>query len=57
MPQSTQCLFCKHYQGLWQCDAYPEKIPVEIATGEHDHTKPFKGDQGVRFEPIPEEKE
>jgi hypothetical protein len=34
------------------CDAYEERIPVEIITGEHDHTEPFPGDNGIRFEAI-----
>jgi hypothetical protein len=52
--QSTQCLNCKHYTMLMTCDAYPKKIPIKIVTGEHDHTKPFPGDNGIRFEPVEE---
>ena len=52
MPQSIQCLSCIHYDGFWKCDAYSVKIPVEIATGQHDHTRPFPGDHGIQFEPI-----
>jgi len=38
------------------CDAFPEPpgIPAAIITGEHDHSEPFPGDNGVRFEPIDE---
>lgn len=50
--ESRQCLFCKNYTGLMQCKAYPEGIPVEIVTGIHDHTKPFKGDGGIMFEQV-----
>ena len=39
---------------LVTCEAYPKKIPPEIITGEHDHTKPFPGDNGIQFEPIEE---
>ena len=51
MSQSDQCLMCRHYQGLHTCDAYLEDIPQEIFSGMHDHTRPFPGDQGIRFEP------
>ena len=27
-------------------------VMVEGRTGPNDHTKPFKGDKGIRFEPI-----
>ena len=47
---SVQCLLCKHYTGILTCVAYPEKIPVAILQGEHDHTKPFPGDNGIQFE-------
>jgi hypothetical protein len=47
---NTQCFNCKHYRGIFRCDAYPDRdIPDAIFTGEHDHTKPFEGDQGIRF--------
>jgi len=32
------------------CKAYPDGIPEEILTGEHDHTTPYKGDNGNQFE-------
>lgn len=55
MPTSTQCMECRHYWGAHQCDAYTEgEIPDEIFTGQHDHTEPFEGDGGIRFEPISE---
>ena len=52
MPQSTQCLECLHYFGEFKCDAFPDGIPEQIYTGEHDHTKEFKGDNGIRFESL-----
>jgi hypothetical protein len=52
MSHSNQCIECLHNLGDWKCDAFPKGIPEEIATGEHDHTKPFKGDNGIRFEHI-----
>jgi hypothetical protein len=38
---------CTHYQGLLQCDAFPERIPQEILSGEVDHRKPSPGDGGI----------
>lgn len=50
-----QCLRCKHlHEGEnWTCDAFPAGagIPEPILTDEHDHTKPYDGDHGIRFEP------
>ena len=39
------------------CDAFPVKIPAGIKTGELDHHKPLKDDNGIQFEPIEEDKE
>tara|TARA_Y100000310_G_scaffold311326_1_gene357498 strand:+ start:69 stop:275 length:207 start_codon:yes stop_codon:yes gene_type:complete len=57
--QSFQCLDCKHYQGASldgsHCKAFPEgerPIPEQIITGMFDHKKKFKGDNGVRYEPV-----
>ncbi len=57
-----QCFQCRHYRGRadapdrpYVCDAFPAPpgIPQAILLGEHDHAKPFPGDHGVRFEPLP----
>jgi hypothetical protein len=48
----TQCYYCKWYEELSKCKAFPKKIPEKILFGEFDHTKPYKGDKGIRFEPI-----
>ena len=64
---SPQCRVCAHLRSpsgdigasgellAWMtCVAFPDGIPAAIATGAHDHTKPFPGDRGVRFTPRPE---
>jgi hypothetical protein len=51
MPITTQCGLCKNYKENLKCRAFPQGIPKEILEGK-DHTEPFKGDNGIRFEPI-----
>ncbi|GAB4514035.1 MAG: hypothetical protein Kow0047_25760 [Anaerolineae bacterium] len=48
------CLYCTHYRGELRCDAFPTGIPDAIIFSEHDHRKPFPGDQGIVFEPVDE---
>jgi len=55
------CMSCTHLNRTANdksCKAFPEGIPEEILTNQHDHHEPYPGDQGVRFElaPIPEAK-
>ena len=57
MPSSDQCNGCKNYFGLFQCRAFPDRIPQVIFTGLFDHTEPYPDadnpqDNGIRFEPI-----
>lgn len=56
---SPVCSFCKHWieDGEQHCKAYkkPFSIPLVIWTGSNRHRKPFKGDNGIQFEPIEEE--
>ena len=47
------CGKCKHYINKKSaCTAFPGGIPAEILEGEHDHRKPYPGDNGIRYEPI-----
>lgn len=53
---SAQCESCDNFRGfnakrLAVCRAYINGIPLRILTGEHDHRKPFPGDNGIRFTP------
>jgi len=48
---TPKCFLCRHYKGNGQCNAYKD-IPIEIMANQHDHRQPFKGDNGIRFEPI-----
>ncbi len=43
------CLKCVHYKGQLKCDAFPAKIPSDIVHSKVEHTKPYKGDNGIRF--------
>lgn len=46
------CATCKHFLTYWVCDAFPNGIPPEVITGEHDHaTTPYPGDNGIMYEP------
>lgn len=46
---SKVCTFCEHFEEPWKCKAFDE-IPEEIWLGKNDHTKPYKGDNGIQFE-------
>jgi len=65
-PHRNICLICNNYKGtrlieigdeveenfINFCSAFNDGIPYEILTGENDHTKPYKGDNGITFDPI-----
>jgi hypothetical protein len=52
---TLQCHTCKHFRGYdvnldkVTCEAFPGGIPYEIQSG-FDHTEPFEGDKGIRWE-------
>ncbi len=46
------CNLCKHrHKGRMVCDAFPERIPLEIFQMYADHREPYEGDGGILFEP------
>ena len=47
-----QCFFCKNYDEQHLCIAYPAGIPDKILNNEHDHRKPYSGDNGIQFEAV-----
>ena len=52
---SDVCFWCKHLitsdKEKRKCKAFNE-IPLDIWQGKNKHTKPYKGDGGIRYEPI-----
>jgi len=53
--ESNYCPNCSNLimtEEFLVCSAFTKGIPEEILTGEVDHTKPYKGDNGIQFEPI-----
>lgn len=55
---------CKWYRGpigppedcQFACMAFPTGIPKEIQEGKNDHTKPYSGDGGFRYESTGEDR-
>lgn len=58
----SMCDVCVHWQGELNddgeglCAAFPAGIPQELLMGKVDHRQPLPGDNGVRFEPDPDER-
>jgi hypothetical protein len=45
-PVKLICFECKHFRpDVGGCDAFPDDIPLEILSGENDHSKPLKDQQ------------
>jgi len=56
--KQSHCLYCLHYnaeKSIFSCKAFPNGIPLDIASGQFNHHKAFKGDKGIRFK-LDEEK-
>jgi hypothetical protein len=51
---SRVCTNCSNLTepGERKCRAFPNGIPLEIWTGENNHTKPVAGDNGILFEKL-----
>ena len=52
----SQCLKCRWYLSGQKCKAFAE-IPQDIYLNNADHTRPYPGDQGIQFEPLPADTE
>lgn len=56
---TKQCFNCIHlFMGGTDkstCLAFPDGVPEPILTGEVDHSLPYEGDHGFRYQPIEED--
>ena len=44
------CFGCRRYRGdSLSCEAFPDGIPDDIASGDFDHHESHDGDHGLRF--------
>lgn len=49
---ASQCVGCSRKASNDSCDAYPQGIPMQILTNEHDHREEFPGDGGLLYEAV-----
>lgn len=57
MTPTPNCYKCKNFNFdtrmlSLNCKAFPDEIPDVIINNKVKHTQPFKGDNGIQFEPI-----
>lgn len=54
MIKLPQCALCRHFNtenpSEQNCTAFPDGIPADILHNRFDHTAPYPGDAGIRFE-------
>ena len=48
------CKMCVHYRKDKKCNAFPDGIPEKIWLMDILHKKPYPGDNGIRYKPLPE---
>ena len=48
------CSICVHYRKDHKCNAFLDGIPHEIWAMKVFHNKPYPGDNGIKFKPLPE---
>ena len=41
------------YDFEWNCDAFPDGIPMEVRRGQNLHKSPIAGDKGIQYERRP----
>lgn len=51
--KELQCNSCVHHRGGDECDAFPNGIPRELLLSNVLHVKPYKDDNGIRYEKDP----
>ena len=52
MEVNPQCVYCKYLTKDAKCEAFKNGIPEDILYNKHDHTEPYKGDNGIQFKPV-----
>ncbi len=48
---SPVCTYCANNRGFRVCRAF-DVIPMDIWSGENDHSESFLGDNGIRFKEV-----